>query len=121
MEAIIESVDEFYSENLVQEVMRGIREAASRGFWVTPHAPYGYKRVFIADGPKKRPKLAVDPPADAIVRRMYLLAGQGKSTLNIAKIFNQEGIASPRGRNGSRLPSTGLLPTRCIPVLLCGE
>ena len=98
MEAIIESVDEFYSENLAQEVMRGTREAASRGFWVTPHAPYGYKRVHIADGPKKRPKLALDPPADAIVRRMFLLAGQGKSTLDIAKIFNQEGIASPKGK-----------------------
>ena len=35
MEAIIESVDEFYSENLAQEVTRGMREAASRGFWVT--------------------------------------------------------------------------------------
>ena len=32
MEAIIESVDEFYSENLAQEVVRGMREAASRGF-----------------------------------------------------------------------------------------
>ena len=30
MEAIIESVDEFYSENLAQEVLRGMREAASR-------------------------------------------------------------------------------------------
>ena len=30
MEAIIESVDEFYSENLAQEVSRGMREAASR-------------------------------------------------------------------------------------------
>ncbi len=98
MEAIIESVDEFYSENLAQEVMRGTREAASRGFWVTPHAPNGYNIVHLADGPKKRPKLALDPPADAIVRRMYLLAGQGKSTLDIAKMFNQEGIASPKGK-----------------------
>ena len=32
LEAIIESVDEFYSENLAQEVSRGMREAASRGF-----------------------------------------------------------------------------------------
>ena len=32
MEAIIESVDEFYSENLAQEVTRGMRESASRGF-----------------------------------------------------------------------------------------
>ena len=65
---------------------------------MTPHAPYGYKRIHVADGPKKRPKLALDPPADSIVRRMYLLAGQGKSTLDIAKIFNQEGIASPKGK-----------------------
>ena len=35
LEAIIESVDEFYSENLAQEVVRGMREAASRGFWMT--------------------------------------------------------------------------------------
>ena len=45
LEAIIESVDEFYSENLAQEVVRGMREAASRGFWMTTYAPYGYKRV----------------------------------------------------------------------------
>ena len=42
MEAIIESVDEFYSENLGQEVVRGMREAASRGFWVaTPPTATG--------------------------------------------------------------------------------
>ena len=43
MEAIIESVDEFYSENLAQEVARGMREAASRGFgWApTPHSATG--------------------------------------------------------------------------------
>ena len=34
LEAIIESVDEFYSENLGQEVTRGMREAASRGFFL---------------------------------------------------------------------------------------
>ena len=65
LEAIIESVDEFYSGNLAQEVVRGMREAASRGFWVTPNAPYGYRKVYVKDGAKKRPKLELDPPADA--------------------------------------------------------
>ncbi len=41
MEAIIESVDEFYSENLAQEVLSGMRESASRGFWMPTLAPYG--------------------------------------------------------------------------------
>ena len=61
MEAIIESVDEFYSENLAQEVTRGMRESASRGFWVTSYAPFGYNRVMVQDGPKKRPHLAARP------------------------------------------------------------
>ena len=57
MEAIIESVDEFYSENLAQDVVRGMRNAASRGFFLASKAPYGYKRVHVQDGAAKRPKL----------------------------------------------------------------
>lgn len=44
-EAMIESIDEFYSANLGQEVTRGMRESASRGFYVSAKAPYGYKKV----------------------------------------------------------------------------
>ena len=83
LEAIIEGVDEFYSENLAQEVTRGMREAASRGFWMTTYAPYGYKRVHVQDGPKKRPKLELNPPADVVVRRIFDMALQGRSTLDI--------------------------------------
>ena len=61
MEAIIESVDEFYPENLAQEVIRGMREAASRGFWVITYVPYGYRKVYVQDGAKKRPTLEPDP------------------------------------------------------------
>ena len=55
LEAIIESVDEFYSENLAQEVTRGMREAASRGFWVTSYAPYGYSRVMVPGRTQEAP------------------------------------------------------------------
>ena len=56
LEAIIESVDEFYSENLGQEVTRGMREAASRGFFLGSRAPFGYKRIKVKDGVKERPR-----------------------------------------------------------------
>ena len=59
MEAIIESVDQFYSENLAQDVVRGMREAASRGFFLASKAPFGYKRVKVSDGMKERPTLIV--------------------------------------------------------------
>ena len=98
LEAIIESVDEFYSENLAQEVTRGMREAASRGFWVTTFAPYGYRKVYVQDGAKKRPKLELDPPADAVARRIFDMVLQGSSILDVTKALNAEGVASPRGK-----------------------
>jgi len=98
MEAIIESVDEFYSENLAQEVTRGMREAASRGFWVSTYAPYGYQKVSVQDGAKKRPKLALAPPADAVVRRIFDLAEAGRTVLDITKTLNAEGVASANGK-----------------------
>ena len=99
MEAIIESVDEFYSENLAQEVMRGMREAASRGFWISSRAPYGYNRVMVQDGAKKRPMLEVNETEATLVRRMFQMADGGKTLLDITKTLNQEGIASPKGKN----------------------
>ena len=71
LEGIIESVDEFYSENLAQEVVRGMREAASRGFFLASNAPFGYKRVKVNDGGKERPTLEVDPAAAPVVREIF--------------------------------------------------
>ena len=98
LEAIIESLDEYYSENLATEVTRGMREAASRGFWVTSYAPYGYRRVYVQDGAKKRPRLELDPPADAVVRRIFDMALQGRSILDITKTLNAEGIPTVNGK-----------------------
>ena len=97
LEAIIEGVDEFYSENLAQEVTRGMREAALRGFWMSSEAPFGYNRVMVQDGPKKRPKLEPDPDSSRVVRRIFDMSEAGKSTLDIARILNDEGITSLRG------------------------
>ena len=98
MEAIIESVDEFYSENLAQEVTRGMREAASRGFWVASRPPYGYKRVKVQDGAKERPTLVLNPPVDDIVRRIFDMAVNGKSVLDITRTLNDEGIPTTTGK-----------------------
>ena len=109
MEAIIESVDEFYSENLGQEVTRGMREAASRGFWVSSHAPFGYNRVMAPDGPKKRPTLETNPDTSRIVRRIFNMAEAGKGTLEITRTINSEGIASPKGKLWGKTSVHGIL------------
>ena len=96
LEGIIESVDEFYSENLAQEVLRGMREAASRGFWVSSYAPFGYNRVMVQDGPKKRPTLEPDPYASRVVKRIFDMAEAGRGMVDITSTLNDEGILSPR-------------------------
>ena len=50
------------------------------------------------DGAKKRPRLEPNPPEDAVVKRMFDMALQGKSSLDIAKTLNTEGVASPKGK-----------------------
>ena len=102
LEGIIESVDEFYSENLAQEVTRGMREAASRGYWMGSRTPYGYNRVMVPDGAKKRPTLELDPDAATVVRRIFDLAEAGTGMLKITRTLNDEGIASPTGKLWSK-------------------
>ena len=98
MEAIIESVDEFYSENLALEVIRGMRESASRGFWMNARPPFGYRKVYVQDGAKKRPRLELDKEQAPVVRRMFDMALEGKSSLDITKALNRDGIPSPKGK-----------------------
>ena len=76
-----------------------MREAAIRGFWVSTYAPFGYRKVSVQDGAKKRPKLELDPPADSVIRRIFQMALQGKSTLDITKTLNGEGIPTSTGKH----------------------
>ena len=98
LEGIIESVDEFYSENLAQEVLRGMREAASRGFWVGSKVPYGFSKRMVQDGAKKRPTLEPDPDTSPIVKRIFDMSEAGSGMVDITRALNDDGIASPGGK-----------------------
>ncbi len=95
-------MDEFYSENLAQEVVRGMREAASRGFWVASRVPYGYRKLMVQDGAKKRPTLEPDSATSPVVQRIFGMAEAGRGILDITRTLNNEGIANPTGRLWSK-------------------
>ena len=97
MVAIIESVDEFYSENLAQDVVRGMREAALRGFFLASNAPFGYKRVKVKDGAKERPTLEVDPATAPVVREIFEKSLRGSGLKEICKELNDRGVTN-RGK-----------------------
>ena len=63
LEGIIEVIDEFYSANLAQDMRRGMRKNANRGFYNGGRPPYGYVRVKEKDGATLRTKLEPDPEA----------------------------------------------------------
>ena len=89
---------DWITDNLAQEVLRGMREAASRGFWVASRTPYGYNRVMVQDGPKKRPTLEPDPTTTPILKRIFDMAEAGRGMTDITRTLNDEGIASPAGK-----------------------
>ena len=79
-----------------------MREAASRGFWVGSTIPYGYNKLMVQDGAKKRPTLKPDPDTAPVVKRIFDLAEAGKGMLNTTRTLNGEGISSPTGKLWSK-------------------
>jgi site-specific DNA recombinase len=105
LEAIIESLDEFYSDNLGEEVTRGMRESAARGFYLSSRPPYGYRKMKVADGNKERTKLEPLLDKASIVAAAFNDALNGKGLIEMVRELNSKGIPGPRGKGWSK---TGL-------------
>jgi DNA invertase Pin-like site-specific DNA recombinase len=88
VESLIEAMDEYYSVNLSEEVIRGMAEKVSRGKPVSI-PPLGYK---IENG-----EFIIDEETAPIVRRIFNEALAGKPCRNIAMDLNSDGIRTRRG------------------------
>ncbi len=105
MEGFIEIMDEFYSDNLGDEVTRGMRESASRGFYLSAKPPFGYKKVKIQDGNKERTKLEVVPFQSRVVKTIFDEILRGKGLIDIARELNGRAIPGPNNKGWNK---TGL-------------
>jgi site-specific DNA recombinase len=97
MEGIIEVIDEFYSSNLAQDITRGLRENASRGFFNGSRPPFGYGRKKVKDGDKERNTLEPEPAQAAIVQRIFNEIANGKGLKEVAIRLNSDHISAPAG------------------------
>jgi DNA invertase Pin-like site-specific DNA recombinase len=102
LEGIIEVIDEFYSANLSQDVTRGMRESASRGFYPGGPPPYGYKRVKVQDGSVQRVKLEPDPTTAPVVERIFRECLAGKGLVEIARGLNHDGLITRKKNQWSK-------------------
>jgi hypothetical protein len=98
LEGIIEVIDEFYSANLGQDVTRGMRENASRGFFNGSRVPFGFLATKVKDGQASRTRLMPDPEKAPIVRRIFSEYTGGKGIKEIVKGLNRDGLPAPNGR-----------------------
>ena len=98
MEGIIESLDEFYSDNLGEDVTRGMRESAARGFYISARPPYGYRKMKVQEGARERTKLEPDPVESNIVKAMFEAIKNEQGLKDIVRSLNDKKILSPRGK-----------------------
>ncbi len=105
LEGVIETIDEFYSENLGEDIKRGMRENAERGFFNGSRPPYGFHKVDVIDGDKTRHRLEPDPEGSTsrqVVQLIFNLALKGMGCKEIAKFLNKEGYPTSEGQKWGR-------------------
>jgi len=83
-------INEWYSEDLSENIRAVFRKKMEAGEFLGPYAPYGYTK-----DPDNRHRLIVDDEAAAVVRRIYEMYLQGKGRSVIAKVLTNEGILVP--------------------------
>ncbi len=84
------NVNQFYSENMAEDIRRGLRDNARNCKVANGGLPFGYK---------KSPDLYydIDEPKDAIVREIFARVACGDTFVDIAKSLNDRGIKTSRG------------------------
>ena len=101
LEGVIEVIDEFYSTNLGQDITRGMRENAQRGFFNGSRPPYGLKRVPFQDGGRPDTSWSLisdDAQSVKTIQRMFDLASKDIGCKEIAKTLNRDGIMTSTGQ-----------------------
>jgi len=88
IEALLEAMDEYYSINLAEEVIRGMTEKARRG-GIMGSQPFGYR--------SEHGKIVIDQDSAQIVRKIFNDFNAGMPVHQIADTLNTSGIRTRYG------------------------
>lgn len=81
---------DLYSKDLSQKVKSSLAIRKARGEYVSGNCPFGYEK-----SPDDRHQLLIEEDEAAIVRRIFELTVQGCTSVQIAKLFNEEKVKTP--------------------------
>ena len=91
LESVLEGLAEYYSADLRQKVIRGMRETAKKGQYCGQSLPIGYK----VDAERH---IVVDEREAAVVREAFKLHIAGGQIRDIVQLFADRGIMGRRGK-----------------------
>ena len=91
LEAVIEGMAAYYSEQLSQNIRRGQRASAAKAQSTGGNRPLGY-----LTGQDKR--FIIDPATAPTVRKVYELYAQGQTMAQIVRQLNEQGCRTLKGR-----------------------
>lgn len=100
-QGMIETVAEYFSAKLSEDVTRGMNKAAQH-CQITGGAPLGYR-----PGPNKR--WQIDPVGAELVKRCFEWYDSGKSMGELADHFNKEGHKTAKGNSFNKSSFTTIL------------
>ena len=83
------NLNQFYSENMAEDIYRGLEDAAKKGRCLA-HVPLGYRKS--AEG-----TFEVNPDTAPIVREIFTRYTQGETLASIIDDFNARGLRTSRG------------------------
>lgn len=89
LESVLEGINEYYSEELRQKVMRGNRESAMKGQTLGGVTPFGYKT--------ENKRLVPDPMTAPVVQEIFTRYAAGDRLVSIARDLNQRGYRTTKG------------------------
>lgn len=83
-------VYDLYSKDLSQKVSSSLKTLKEKGLYVSANAPFGYEK-----DKNDRHMLIVEKEEAAIVKRIFELRHQNKTSYEIAELLNQEHVKTP--------------------------
>lgn len=81
---------DLYSKDISQKVRSSIAIKKEQGQYVSAHSPFGYEK-----DPKNRHGLLIEEDEAEIVRKIFSLALGGRTSVQIARLFNETGVKTP--------------------------
>lgn len=81
---------DLYSKDLSVKVKSSLAARREKGQYVCGNCPFGYEKA-----PQDRHRLVIAEDEAVIVRRIFAMASEGKTSVGIARTLNREGIRTP--------------------------